>query len=169
MLLATRPVSYHPARHIDPPPVRYAGAARVRSKFGDVPGNGQSAKRRPKQTCIALPLSVKSPVMGENASLTVRRATSYADRFRAYKVTIDGTVVGKLRAADSLTTDISPGRHSIAVGIDWCSSSPIEFDAHPGEQVTFKCGSSMTGLRILLALFYISFAPKQYLWLERVR
>src|SRR5687767_12670256 len=105
--------------------------------------------------------------MSEQAQITVRRTTGYPDRLRAYKVNVDGAVVGLIRARESVTVPISPGRHSVRLRIDWCSSEQIDFQTQPGEHVFFECGSSLSGWRVLLALFYITFWTHRYLWLRR--
>src|SRR5258708_2235668 len=105
--------------------------------------------------------------MNDQAQITVRRTTSYADRLRAYKVRLDGVVVGSVRARDSVTIPVAPGKHSLVLQIDWCGSDQIDFEARPEEQIVFECGSSLTGWRLLLALFYVVFKTKRYLWLRR--
>src|SRR6266478_2017182 len=106
--------------------------------------------------------------MSDQAQLTVRRTTSYADRLRAYEVNLDGVAVGSVRARREVTLPVSAGKHSLLLRIDWCDSPQIDFDARPGEEVLFECGSSLAGWRLLLGLFFIIFRTKQYLWLRRV-
>jgi hypothetical protein len=105
--------------------------------------------------------------MSEQTHITVRRTTSYGDRLRAYKIKVDGVVVGSVRARKSVTIPISPGRHSLVLRIDWCSSGQIDFESLQGDHIVFECGSSLTGWRFLLALYYIIFRAHQYLWLRR--
>ena len=123
-----------------------------------------SGRRRP-------PASLSSAVgrvdMNDQPQITVRRATSYPDRFRAYEVKLDDIPVGSVRVRGALTVPVSPGKHSLLLRIDWCGSPRIDFEARPGEQLVFECGSSLAGWRLLLGLFYIIFRTKQYLWLRR--
>jgi hypothetical protein len=105
--------------------------------------------------------------MSNQTQITVQRTTSYVDRLRAYKIKIDDVVVGKVKARDSVTMPIIPGRHLIVLRIDWCGSETIDFEVQPGEHVTFECGSSLQGWRILLGLLYITFLTNQYLWLRK--
>jgi hypothetical protein len=105
--------------------------------------------------------------MGEQTQITVRRATSYADRLRAYKIMLDGVLVGPVRARQSVTIPVAPGRHSLVLRIDWCGSEEIPFEVHPGEHITFECGSSLTGWRIFLGIVYVLFRTREYLWLRR--
>ena len=105
--------------------------------------------------------------MEDQAQITVRRTTSYADRLRAYKIKIDGVITGAVRAHESVTIPVSSGRHSLVIRIDWCGSQQIDFDVQPGEHIFFECGSSLAGWRVLFAFFYIIFRTNQYLWLRR--
>jgi hypothetical protein len=105
--------------------------------------------------------------MNDQAEITVRRCTGYTDRLRAYKVVVDGVVVTSIRAGKSVGFPVAPGRHTLALQIDWCGSGEQEFEAQPGEQLSFECGSSLTGWRILLVFEYIFFRTREYLWLRR--
>lgn len=105
--------------------------------------------------------------MSDQTQITVRRTTSYPDRLRAYKIKVDDVVVGAVRARESFTIPISPGRHSIVLQIDWCGSEQIDFEARPGERILFDCGNNLTGSAVFWVLFYIVFRPHQYLWLRR--
>ena len=105
--------------------------------------------------------------MSNQTQITVRRTTSYADRFRAYKVKIDGVVVCSVRAGDIATIPVISGRHSLELRIDWGGSEKIDFAIKPAERICFECGSSLAGWRVLLALFYATFQPHQWLWLRR--
>jgi hypothetical protein len=105
-------------------------------------------------------------IMNNQTEITLRRKTSYLDRLRSYKVKLDGGVIGSVRANQSMTLPISPGRHSIVLRIDWCGSKQVDFEIHQGEHVFFECGSNLAGWRILLTPFYIIFRTQQYLWLR---
>ena len=104
--------------------------------------------------------------MDDRAHITIRRVTNYADRLRAYKVVVDGVTLGALRAGQSVTVPVLPGRHRLKLRIDWCGSREHEFEAQAGEQLSFECGSSLAGWRIFLALPYILFRTNEYLWLR---
>jgi len=105
--------------------------------------------------------------MSDEAHITIQRGKSYTDRLRAYSITVDGIVVTSVRAGQSVTFPVSAGSHALGLRIDWCGSDELHFEAHAGEHITFECGSSLTGRRSLLAIFYILFWRQQYLWLRR--
>jgi hypothetical protein len=105
--------------------------------------------------------------MSDETRLTVHRTTSYADRLRAYKVIVDGSLAGTVGAGQSVSIPMTPGRHTLVLQIDWCGSEEIPFEARTGEHVTFECGSSLAGWRVFLAAYYFLLRTQDYLWLRR--
>src|SRR5262245_36364196 len=106
--------------------------------------------------------------MSDESHITVQRGKSYADGWRAYKVAVDGVIVASVRQGQSVTVPVSAGSHTLRLRIDWCGSEEHRFEARAGERLTFECGSSLTGWRLLLALVYVLFHTQRYLWLRRV-
>jgi hypothetical protein len=105
--------------------------------------------------------------MEQQAQITIQRTTNHLDRLRSYKIKLNGTIVGKVKAGESTTIAIAPGRHSIVLRIDWCGSEMIVFEAKPAQHLHFECGSNITGWRILLMYWYITFQTNQYLWFKQ--
>lgn len=99
--------------------------------------------------------------------VTIQRDSGYADRVRAYKVVLDGDVVGEIRNGQKLELDVAPGQHEMHLKIDWCRSNSVDFIVD-GDLVEFECGSSLRGRKLLLALLYVSVRRSQYIWLRRV-
>jgi hypothetical protein len=123
------------------------------------------ARRRDRQA----PSVVRPSDAGveQPAHVMIRRGKSYADRLRAYRIRIDGIVAASVGAGGSVSIPVAPGRHSLVLRIDWCGSEEIVFDAQPDEHLTFECGSSVAGWRILLLFYYAVFRTSGYLWLRR--
>ncbi len=107
--------------------------------------------------------------MNEEVEVAVRRSTKFPDRFRAYKVKVDGAVRGSMGAGKSLTFRVPPGKHVLSVRIDWCGSDEIAFNATRGQMLAFECGSSLGGWRVFLAPVYILFRRNKYLWIRPVK
>jgi hypothetical protein len=97
--------------------------------------------------------------------LTLKRDSGYADRARAYKVVLDGKVIGEIRNGEEKTFEISSGAHELVIKIDWCSSNTINFN-HVST-TRFNCGSNLRGAKIFLALIYVFFLRNQYVWLTK--
>ena len=67
-----------------------------------------------------------------------RDRRGWRDLLRAYKVEIDGTVVGKIRRGETMRHDLSPGRHVVRLKIDWCASREVALDGAADERLI--CG-----------------------------
>lgn len=98
------------------------------------------------------------------ARLTIKRGSKYPDRFRSYRVLLDGEDLGKLRVGGVLHAEVSDGPHVIEAQIDWCSSEPFEFDA-VGDQVIIVRNAQRGWRQILLPWTVVS-APGSYLVVE---
>ena len=105
--------------------------------------------------------------MNTDAKITITRHRGFVDRLRAYQVRVDGAVVGSVKAGESASFSVPDGRHSLIMRIDWCGSAQLGFEATAGEHLTFECGSSLAGWRLLLAPLYVTIRTDQYLWLRR--
>jgi len=98
--------------------------------------------------------------------ITIRRDSGYADYLRAYEVVLDGNVIGKIKNGQELELNVPSGQHELYLKIDWCRSNGVAFENN-GSNVVFECGSSLRGLRILLAILYITFFYDKYIWLKK--
>lgn len=68
-----------------------------------------------------------------------REGWPWRDRFRSYKIVLDGNVVRKLRAGAEAVLPVEPGPHSLLLRIDSTGSSSEFFNVLPGQTVTFTC------------------------------
>lgn len=78
-----------------------------------------------------------------------RRPGGRRDLFRAYRIVIDGTTVGKIKRGQSHEIKVPPGSHAVMVAIDWGSSPVAHVELGPGERAAFVCepgGPPETGL-----------------------
>ena len=91
-----------------------------------------------------------------------RRANAYQDRARAYKITLDGQEVGKVKRGESVAVDAAPGAHPLQLKIDWAVSEPLEVQVQPGVDAHFECWPNSTPFT---ALYWITFGRKKYIGL----
>ena len=112
--------------------------------------------------------SEPKPGIGERTILRLTSVTSYPDRFRAYKVQVDGELVGKIEPKNTMEFSLVPGLHEVMLSIDWCKSNIVEINIKNGETLAMECGSSLSGRRMLLAIVYIMFLRNRYLWLRTI-
>jgi hypothetical protein len=101
------------------------------------------------------------------ALLKIVRDSGYADRLRAYKVIIDGNLVGEIRDGETKEFPISNGQHDLSLKIDWCGSNTIRFTVAQGDLLTFGARSNLRGPKVLAALWYALFAQSSYLLIEQ--
>lgn len=97
--------------------------------------------------------------------IRIQRDSGYADRVRAYKVVVDGNVIGEIKNGQQIEFQIEPGRHELYLKVDWCQSHIIEFEMKQ-DDIEFECGSNLRGLKIFLSIFYVTFFRKDYIWLR---
>lgn len=72
------------------------------------------------------------------AILCVKRrppSAAQGDRFRAYRIEVDGVERGKLRRGQTLRIDVAPGVHAIRARIDWQGSEVVHVDVPQEDEV----------------------------------
>ncbi|MFN2537113.1 MAG: hypothetical protein ABR549_03045 [Mycobacteriales bacterium] len=82
-----------------------------------------------------------------------RQASTWRDKSRAYKVLLDGAVVGVIRDGQSLNVQTTPGRHHLRLKMDWLESQSLELKLEQGELRAFTCGPNGRALSALFDLF----------------
>ena len=97
----------------------------------------------------------------------IRRNSGYVDLLRAYKVVLDGNVVGKVKNGQQIEVAVSQGKHELFLKIDWCRSNVIEFENDGSSDIEFECGSNLEGLKILLLILYVTFFRSKYIRLNK--
>jgi len=99
--------------------------------------------------------------------IILNRKNDYRDFIRKYSVIVDGEEITKIKSGEIKELDIKPGKHKIQLEIDWCKSNALDIDYDQGEEIELKCGNSMKGLRVLLAIIYITLLKDKYLWIRK--
>lgn len=97
--------------------------------------------------------------------IRIKRNTGYVDRLRAYKVVLDGNVIGEIKNGQQIEFDVPPGKHHLYLKIDWGRSNIVDFEVNQ-DAVEFECGSNLRGFKVLMAIFYVLFMPSKYIWLK---
>lgn len=98
--------------------------------------------------------------------IRIKRDQGYVDRFRDYKVVLDGSVIGTIKNGQEREFHLSPGKYAIYIKIDWCRSNTVEIEIDQ-DIVAFTCGSNLRGIKAFLSVIYIIFLPHRYLWLQK--
>ncbi len=104
---------------------------------------------------------------GGGAKLRITRVTSYPERFRSYVITINGQIAGRIKANESKEVSVPSGTHEIVVKMDWMKSNHLFVTISDGEVLELECGSTNTGWRIPLSMFWGIIMPHKYFWLRK--
>jgi len=96
--------------------------------------------------------------------LTIIRDSNATNGTRAYKVVLDGVVLGKIKNNQTLEFDLAPGHHELVLKIDWCRSNIVEFDTEDGN-ARYACGAYVSGLAasIVMRNEYLYLIPAELL------
>lgn len=101
-----------------------------------------------------------------NGTIVVERHSGFQNRYRAYQVKIDGTVVANLRNGRSVEIAVTPGVHSVQLTVDWFWSSRIvDVRVYSTQQRTLICRPR----RFYEAMFDLRINSTTYLNLEMLR
>ena len=96
------------------------------------------------------------------AEIVVRRAsTAWQDRYRAFKVFVDGERRGSIASGSELGVEVAPGTHAVQLKLDWCSSPIVEIEVAANKTKIVDCGSNANPF---LSLMVVTFFRKQYIW-----
>ena len=105
------------------------------------------------------------------ALVRIVRTSWYPDRFRAYRVILDGKTVDTIRAGETRELSVSPGQHELCARIDWCGSNTLEFTlTRDTDTATFHVSPSLRGVRLIQIFEWwraLFFDPDSYLELEQ--
>lgn len=78
-----------------------------------------------------------------------RLVVPFRDRFRSYRVVIDGRRVGRLPFGETREFEITSGEHALQVRLDWTGSPRLTLQAAEGEVVEYECAASGSGFTSL--------------------
>jgi hypothetical protein len=94
-----------------------------------------------------------------------RDAHDWTERFRAYRVLIDGERVATVRRGETVQVTVAPGSHRVQVALDWGRSEPLTVQLGAGEELALRCFTAATPLN---ALYRATLGRRRYLGLEPV-
>ncbi|WP_338550397.1 hypothetical protein [Roseovarius phycicola] len=69
------------------------------------------------------------------ASIVFHRANGWVDRWRAYRILVDGVEVAKLKRNRSISVDATAQEHVLLAKVDWCSSPVLVVDLRTRDQI----------------------------------
>jgi hypothetical protein len=99
---------------------------------------------------------------GAACRLRVVRGSGYADRFRRYKIFINGAQVGTIARNAVLDLAVPSGPLTIEARIDWARSQPLTIEATPDRRIEVS-----NNWGALLGIWGVTFGFRTYLTLSR--
>jgi hypothetical protein len=102
--------------------------------------------------------------MADSAIELTRETGHRVDRWRGYKVVVDGKPVGTIKAGKTHRATVAAGKHTVQLRIDWCSSPTLEVDVPSGGHVALECGPNAKFYNLLWMIIahareYIALRP----------
>ena len=88
--------------------------------------------------------------------LIIERGRAFGDRFRPYRVMVDGAQRGLVRHGETLRLPVEPGEHTLQIRIDWTGSREVAFRAGDAP-VRFTCRPAWNPLLALVAVVATAF------------
>lgn len=80
--------------------------------------------------------------------IVVERKSTIRDKFRKYKVMVDGEKVGKIAGGEKKSFDILPGQHTILTKLDGMKSNQLEFTLSEGQELVFESYVDVSPVKI---------------------
>jgi hypothetical protein len=110
-----------------------------------------------------LPVSINVRLGDTMSTLHISRTRAWTDKFRAYKVLIDGNEVGDISEGAEKTFETPPGNHTVQLKIDWCKSPILNISLVAGQITNMQCGANSNPF---LGFLYVTFWRHKYIWLK---
>lgn len=108
------------------------------------------------------------------SKIVITRPKEWINRFRKYKLKLDGKEIDAIKNDEILEMKVAPGKHVLLAAIDWTTSNTYEFDIAEGETLyikisAFKHANWLMPATSILFLLYITvfrnkFDLKDTLW-----
>ncbi|MES9968416.1 MAG: TIR domain-containing protein [Candidatus Thiodiazotropha sp.] len=109
------------------------------------------------------------------AYISLKRNKTNSYQIRQFAITIDDTVVGKIKSGETKQFKIPSGVHAIGVKVDLYKSQPLQIELEPDQTLDLECGDrSPENIKEAFTLKGIEKSlnslinPKQYLYVQPV-
>jgi hypothetical protein len=100
-------------------------------------------------------------------TVEIKRVKQYANKARAIGIYINNKKVDTIRDGETKSFELNADENEIYVKIDWCKTKPLKIENAENETIKLELGSNLSGWRLLLGIYYITFKTSEYLYLKR--
>ena len=103
---------------------------------------------------------ITSPLFGQ---IEIRRDGSMPESSGPYIVLIDGKIAGGVMPGHHLVLKVDEGDHTLALKSYWCGSKTVHVHVFRHSMSSFDAMYNVTGLRAILAPWYVTLGRKSFL------
>ena len=75
----------------------------------------------------------------KTATIRIARSRRWLNAARAFKISLDGELIGRVRNGRTEHFNVVTGDHLLFVKCGWSKSDPVAFRVEPGATVQFRC------------------------------
>ena len=100
-------------------------------------------------------------------TVEIKRVKQYTNKARAIGIYINNKKVDTIRDGETKSFELDADENEIYVKIDWCKTKPLKIENVENETIKLELGSNLSGWRLLLGIYYITFKTSEYLYLKR--
>ncbi|MBL4745548.1 MAG: hypothetical protein JKY08_04200 [Flavobacteriaceae bacterium] len=100
-------------------------------------------------------------------TIEINRIKQYANKARVIGIYINDKKVGTIGDGETKIFEVDSDEYEIYAKIDWCKTKPVKINTKENELTKFELGSNLSGWRLLIAIYYITFNTSEYLYLKR--
>jgi hypothetical protein len=100
-------------------------------------------------------------------TVEIKRVKQYANKARAIGIYINNKKVDTIRDGETKSFELDADENEIYVKIDSCKTKPLKIENAENETIKLELGSNLSGWRLLLGIYYITFKTSEYLYLKR--
>lgn len=101
-----------------------------------------------------------------NRVIEITRIEQYANKARSIGIYINNKKVDTLKDGETKRFELDSDENEIYAKIDWCKTKRIKTITTTNKTTRLELGSILSGWRLYLALYYVTFKPSNYLYLK---
>lgn len=90
-------------------------------------------------------------------TLIITRPREWINKFRRYKIYVDGKPLGSIRNDEIIQLETTEGRHVITAKIDWCSSNEHSVTLSEGETYHLKISAFKEAAWLMPVSMFVGF------------
>jgi len=95
--------------------------------------------------------------------LTLTRGVEPTNYLRKYSVIVDDQNIGEIASGETKHFELTSGKHTISVKIDWCKSKKFEFEKLESINTELNCGANYNNWK---CMFMYAIKPSNWVYVK---